>query len=58
MKSTYKELIDLQKKECCKYWIRAWVEGICDRVAGPKRSEGGGCFIYCPDCGVKFEIPT
>ena len=46
-----KQAIKLQKKDCCKYWIKMWFEKIGKAI----RDTDGGCFDYCPECSKKFK---
>ena len=45
-------LIDKQFKQCCKTWVRFWLEGIrkfkCDEIQ----------FDYCGGCGKKIKKIT
>jgi len=46
-----KESIGLQKKDCCKYWIKMWF----DKIAKAIRNTDGGEWNYCAECGKKFK---
>jgi len=46
-----KDTIDLQKNECCKYWITIWFDKIADAIHDTE----GGHLKYCPECATKFK---
>ena len=51
-KELSQQLIKIQKKKCCKYWMTMWVDKIAEAI---NDSEGGGSFNHCPECGKKFR---